>query len=89
MIAGIVVASAGGALLIGALFTAAVDVGACNGCRDRAGGAVAIGLSIGGAVALAVGIPLAIYGSKKVPVGGAPAVAWLGAPSRDGWAWRF
>jgi hypothetical protein len=48
---------------------------------------------IGGAVALAVGIPLLIYGAKKVPVRpeatALAAPAWVGAPGGAGWSWQF
>ena len=49
-----------------------------------------------GIAAIAVGIPLIIYGAKKVPVGAAPIAgalpgmpAWAGAPGGTGWRWRF
>jgi hypothetical protein len=98
MVGGIVLLSAGGlAMVIGSSLAlnngcTAFDGFGCssNGDSQTAG----YGVLIGGAVALAVGIPLLIYGSKKVPVRAeAPTApspsAWIGAPGGAGWRWQF
>jgi hypothetical protein len=98
MVAGIVLTSIGGVLLIGAATGASLeatcDVG-FQSCTDNFTG-VAVGLVIGGVVGLAAGIPLLIYGARRVPISatsGPPQAralpAWVGAPGGTGWAWRF
>ena len=101
MVGGIVAVSGGFILAMSALVvsvaaeTCGIDaIGTSNTCPDRT--ATEIGLSIGSIAAIAVGIPLIIYGAKKVPVGGAPIAgalpgmpAWAGAPGGTGWRWRF
>jgi len=47
---------------------------------------------IGGVVGLAVGVPLIIYGAKRVSAESAlvPSLPrWAGAPGATGWGWRF
>lgn len=99
MVAGIVLTSVSGALLI----TAAAGestVTQCEGgfaapCNNSFTG-IAVGLVIGAVVGLAVGIPVLVHGAKQVPL--APASAppqgqalptWVGAPGGTGWVWRF
>jgi hypothetical protein len=98
MVAGIVLTSIGGVLLIGAATGASLET-SCDlntgNCTNSFGG-VAIGLVIGGVVGLAAGIPLLIYGARRVPVTQTSAPpqahafpAWAGAPGGTGWVWRF
>jgi hypothetical protein len=48
---------------------------------------------LGGLVGIAVGVPLLVYGAKKVPVNPAAAATatskWVGSPGGAGWAWTF
>jgi hypothetical protein len=102
MTGGIVLISAGGlATIIGAF----VALNASNQCtfdftgnctRNSGAEAGGYGLMVGGLVAVAVGIPLLVYGSKKIPIkaDGAPEAAlaipkWVGAPGGAGWQWKF
>ena len=48
----------------------------------------AMGMMIGGAITLAVGIPLLVVGLRKRPVP-PPVAALLGRPAPGGWAWTF
>ncbi|MFT3776382.1 MAG: hypothetical protein QM820_64385 [Minicystis sp.] len=85
MIGGIVMTATGGALLhFAALYPVLHDDGCFGGScsNDRS---VAGGLALAGVVAVAVGVPLLVLGSKHVPV----RAAALGGPSGSGWAWRF
>lgn len=101
---GIALVSAGGlAMAIGAV----VALDASSHCdfsfsfdtvchTDTAAQTAGYGVLIGGIVAVAVGIPLLVYGAKKVPVkaDAAPAAAlaipkWVGAPGGAGWQWKF
>jgi hypothetical protein len=94
MAVGIVGMAAGGVLLVAGTFalTSACDNGDCGSSN----GLVA-GLMVSGVVALVAGIPLTVYGSKKVPLGTAtgramppsPLPAWAGAPVGRGWGWQF
>jgi|HubBroStandDraft_6_1064221.scaffolds.fasta_scaffold574407_2 hypothetical protein len=77
MVGGIVIAATGGALLnIAALLPV------LTGTSERS---AAGGMFLGGAVAIAVGVPLMIIGGKHVPV----QTAWTGAPGAKGWTWSF
>jgi hypothetical protein len=54
-------------------------------------GAVA-GLGVAGGLSILAGIPLVVYGSRKVPRGeGATSSLsrWAGAPSARGWRWEL
>lgn len=88
MVGGIVLTSAGGLAI---LYVGATAMGGCEGdCEGHAN--VVRGTLIGGAVALAVGIPLLIYGAKRVPpetAGATPLPKWAGAPSATGWGWSL
>jgi hypothetical protein len=101
MVGGIIGVSLGAVLLIAALFEATL-ADTCNvydSTGDVACGGnstAAIGLTVGGLVGIGVGIPLIIYGAKKVPVGTAltngvpsPLPAWAGTPGGTGWKWQF
>ena len=98
MVGGIVLLSAGGlAMVIGSSVALTSSTGCTfNGfCSSGEGSqAVGYGVLIGGAVALAVGIPMLIYGAKKVPARPEAATAlaapaWIGAPGGAGWSWQF
>jgi hypothetical protein len=101
MAGGIVGITGGGILLIAGAFAAIPS------CSDNFNGttstfmcdgheATVIGLVVAGLVSIAVGIPLLVYGAKKVPVG-APETSqlqkrlpvWAGTPAPRGWEWRF
>jgi len=99
MVTGIVLTSVGGlVILAGSLavvgststnFTCEGDV-----CSSTSGSpAVGTGMIIGGLVGIALGIPLLVYGAKKVPIdpaASAPAAAtWVGAPGGAGWQWKL
>jgi hypothetical protein len=54
----------------------------------------AIGLAIGGALGILLGIPLLATGARKIPAGSSVASAsslpvWVGAPAGRGWRWQF
>jgi hypothetical protein len=98
MVGGIVAVTGGAVMLFSVLFvslaaeTCAIDsISAPSPCPNQTG--TEIGLTVGSIAAVALGIPLIIYGAKKVPVGGAPIAgappAWMGAPGGPGWRWRF
>jgi hypothetical protein len=107
MVGGIVSISLGGVLLAAALITATFadscavqeDNGFTTTCSSNTG--TTVGLTVAGIVGIAVGIPLLIYGVRRVPVGAAlapggaslalqsPLPAWAGAPGGTGWRWRF
>ena len=85
---------------VDAIVTATAD----TSCSFDAGGnavcgsgnpAAEIGLGVAGGVLIAVGIPLLIYGARKVPVGAptaslpSPLPKWAGAPAGRGWRWEF
>jgi hypothetical protein len=102
MAAGIVGVSAGGILLFSSLFAALITDANCAATADVAGSCsnsnqgVAIALGVSGGVAIAIGIPLIVWGARKVPVGTvaagnlpSPLPAWAGAPGGPGWRWRF
>jgi drug/metabolite transporter (DMT)-like permease len=93
---GIVGVSLGGIFLIAGAIVA--STGGCDefgDCTSTNWGAVA-GLTVGGIIGIGVGIPLIIYGAKRVPAG-MPAAeivdhvlpAWAGAPHGNGWRWTF
>ena len=99
MVSGIVLTSAGGLSILYVGFTA---MGGCSepsttapegagDCKHHDN--IVRGTLIGGAVALAVGIPLLIYGAKRVPAestqGSLPLPKWAGAPSASGWGWTL
>jgi hypothetical protein len=90
MVSGIVLTSAAGLSIFYLGFAAMGDCGA--NCERNAN--VTRGTLIGGAVALAVGIPLLIYGAKRVPADSSrgssmPLPKWAGAPSATGWGWTL
>ena len=97
MVGGIVLLSAGGLAMVIGSSLALTSTSSCTFqgfCSSNDGAqAAGYGVLIGGAVALAVGIPLLIYGAKKVPAqpdATAPtARAWIGAPGGAGWRWQF
>ena len=83
MIGGIVMTAVGGALLhLAALYPVLHENNGCSSCSTRG---VSGGLALGGAVAVVVGIPLLVYGTKHVPV--RPGAA--GGPGGAGWVWTF
>jgi hypothetical protein len=99
MAAGIVGVSAGGILLISSAFAAMIADASCDSftgsCSNRSQ-TTAIALGVSGGLAIAIGIPLLVWGAQKVPVGTAvagnvpsPLPAWAGAPGGPGWRWRF
>jgi len=109
MAGGIVGVTAGAISLFSALFVAVIADSTCsvvtfdgsgrttNSCDSHA--PAVIGLTVAGIAGIAIGIPLIIYGAKKVPLGTAssgnnqalqsPLPAWAGAPGGTGWRWRF
>jgi hypothetical protein len=93
MVGGGVLTGVGGISLLISSFTASTQVGDCfDNCKDR--GPMIIGFLVGGLAGLAVGIPLLVYGAKRVPVKAAPDAArglpaWAGAPGGAGWTWRL
>jgi hypothetical protein len=97
MVGGIVALSAGGlALVIGS--SLAVSTTTCfdsfaGDCSTNSNQTMGYGFLIGGAIAVAVGIPLLIVGAKKVPAQpdatSVAAPAWVGAPGGAGWRWKF
>jgi hypothetical protein len=98
MVGGIIGVTGGGILLLAGAFAAipscsfddSVDNETCNNHT-----ALTIGLVVAGVVAIAAGVPLIVYGAKKVPLGTATALppsplpAWAGAPGGPGWRWTF
>ena len=90
MVGGIVLTSAGG---LAFMYIGATAMGGCSDdCKahDR----FVRGTVLGGAIALAVGIPLLIYGAKRVPTDaqalqGVALPKWAGAPSATGWGWTL
>lgn len=102
MVGGVVLLSVGGlGLVIGSSLALSSSASTtCDfrfgGCSSSSGGSqtAGYGVLIGGAIAVAVGIPLLIYGAKKVPARAedptAPSPsAWIGAPGGAGWSWHF
>jgi|HubBroStandDraft_6_1064221.scaffolds.fasta_scaffold101825_3 hypothetical protein len=99
MVGGAALTGLGGVLILAS--TIAFMVPTCSATRGEvcmASEATPVGLLVAGLVAAAAGIPLVVYGAKRVPVmGGAttgsvpPSAlpAWVGAPRGNGWAWRF
>jgi hypothetical protein len=99
MVAGIGVLVLAAGLFAGAVVEVmdgiCITLGSGPSCPDTS--PAVIGLSIGGVVALAVGIPMVVLGAKRVPMNADPPVmlepkglpAWAGAPAGRGWAWRF
>jgi hypothetical protein len=90
MVSGIVLTSAGGLAIM------YVGATAMGGCTDdcKAHDRFVRGTVLGGALALAIGIPLLIYGAKRVPGDAAalqtlPLPKWAGAPSATGWGWTL
>jgi hypothetical protein len=97
MTGGIVLISAGG---LGIIIGSTVALSAGSSCtfdftgsctRDTSAQTAGYGAMIGGIISLAVGIPLLVYGAKKVPARGdvPPRAAWVGAPAGQGWQWKF
>ncbi|MEP7119508.1 MAG: hypothetical protein ABJE95_01305 [Byssovorax sp.] len=99
MVGGSVLIGVGGLVaLIGSFATISASNSnfVCNGdvcTSSRGGGAVGVGMLVGGLVGVAIGIPLLVYGAKKVPVNpaaAAPTAAkFIGAPGGAGWQWKF
>jgi hypothetical protein len=98
MVGGIVAVTGGAVMLFSVLFVSLAAetcsigaIGTSNTCPNQTG--TEIGLTVGSIAALALGIPLIIYGAKKVPVGPDPIASalpgWVGAPGGTGWRWRF
>jgi hypothetical protein len=95
---GAVAIGAGGIMVIAALI-AAIPTCSFNGnsnadfetCDNHT--ATVVGLTVAGLVAIAVGIPLVVYGNKRIPIGAAAATsglpAWAGKPGGTGWGWSF
>ncbi len=109
MVGGIVGVSVGAVLLLSAGIEALVadscastidlNTGSSIGGCSSGTGAV-IGLSIAGLIGIGVGIPLIVWGAKRVPVGTAlapgkafalesPLPKWVGLPGGTGWKWQF
>jgi hypothetical protein len=99
MVGGIVGISAAGILIFSTFFVAlnsscVID---SNGEQCFPDTGALVGLSVASLAALAVGIPLLVYGAKKVPVGASTSEnalegtlpQWAGAPGGTGWRWRF
>jgi hypothetical protein len=99
MVGGSVLIGVGGLVSIIGSFVALGNTSTsftCSGdfCSSDSGsgGGAGVAMIVGGLVGVAVGIPLLVYGAKKVPVKaeGAPAAAkWIGAPGARGWQWQF
>lgn len=60
------------------------------------GPSLPLGLGIAGGILVVVGIPLLVYGAKRVPAGSTDAAAlartlpkWAGAPAGHGWRWEL
>ncbi len=87
---GIVAVSIGSAFMLAG---AVVGLGesSCSGGTCDSNTPLVAGLLVGSVVALGAGIPLLIYGTKKVPMTTATSTlpAWAGAPAGRGWQWRF
>jgi hypothetical protein len=89
MVGGAVLTSVGGLAI---LYVGATAMGGCsNDCESHTN--ITRGTVLGGAIALAIGIPLLIYGAKRVPAGATeaanPLPKWAGAPSASGWGWAL
>jgi hypothetical protein len=95
MAAGIVGVSVGSMLIVSALAVGVVSDSGCtpDGFCSNSNGGVVLGLGVTGVVLVAIGVPLLVYGARKVPVRSAaapPALpVWAGAPSARGWRWQF
>jgi hypothetical protein len=100
MIGGIIGVSLGGIFLISAAIVAAEDTCGYDSapnynCSSNTGAEV--GLVVAGVIGIAVGVPLLIYGARRVPASavganGAPASPlpkWAGMPAGKGWRWEF
>jgi hypothetical protein len=89
MTSGMVLIGVGGLAISSVGFFAAGDCFEDCGGRDN----VVRASLLGGAVALAVGIPLLIYGAKRVPSKSQAVVSslprWAGAPTLAGWQWKL
>ena len=87
MVGGVVLTSLGGLSLIIAGATANVSI-ECNYCIDVE---PILGFFVGGLVGIAVGVPMLVYGAKRVPAGSTAKAlpTWVGSPVARGWAWRF
>jgi hypothetical protein len=89
MATGIALTSVGA---LGFSFLGATAMGDCvDDCKTRDN--IARATVIGAVVALAVGIPLLVYGAKRVPATSersqGPLPKWAGAPSAAGWGWTL
>jgi hypothetical protein len=101
MVGGIVGVSLGAVLLLSAAIEATVGDSCLysgDSCGNNTG--TVIGLTVAGLIGIGVGIPLIVYGAKRVPVGTAlapgkafalasPLPQWAGAPGGTGWKWQF
>jgi len=109
MVGGIVGISVGAVLLLSAGVEALV-ADSCSAVTFNnsfesttscgSGTGTVIGLSIAGLIGIGVGIPLIVWGAKRVPVGTAlapgkafalesPLPKWVGLPGGTGWKWQF
>jgi hypothetical protein len=73
--------------------TCAFD-GSAFECSTSGGGAGVVAILVAGLVAAVVGVPLIIYGAKRVPAADGVGVTgalprWAGAPAGNGWRWTF
>jgi hypothetical protein len=88
IVSGIVLVSASGLAL---LYVGGTAMGDCaSNCDSR--DSLDRGLLIGTAAGLLIGIPLIVYGAKRVPTeSGAVQMVprWAGGPTTTGWGWRF
>jgi hypothetical protein len=99
MIGGAVAVGLGGIFLFSAVIVATTSSTTCDfqGDCTSNGAAAEIGLGVSGGLLVAVGIPLLIYGARRVPVAvvgpsatiPSPLPKWAGAPAGRGWRWEF
>jgi hypothetical protein len=90
---GIALTAAGGAAMaIGSTIYLMESPLFCHQSCDREVPAGTVALYIAGAISLGIGIPLLVYGAKKVPAVQPPERAarrFIGEPGGPGWRWRF
>jgi hypothetical protein len=98
MVGGAVAVGLGGIFIFSAVIVAATSTTTCDpfGNCSNNGAAAEIGLGVSGGLLVAVGIPLLIYGARRVPVAVGPGATipsplpkWAGAPAGRGWRWQF
>jgi hypothetical protein len=97
--AGAIAVGLGGIFLFSALILLGTDSTTCdfNGVCTNNAAAAEIGLGVSGGLLVAIGIPLLIYGARRVPVVAvapgatipSPLPKWAGAPAAHGWRWQF